>query len=420
MMNEFMPLADSSLVPLPESIRNGMIALGTCGLISLLCTVSFFLFFTYRMIYWEQISSNSAARIQVFLLIYNLFIADIIQASSFVTSFWWISQNKLIGPNLVCDIQGLLIQIGDVASGLWALAIAIHTFVNIVGQKTVSHRTFITLVASLWVFIIILAGIGPIRIRSGFFVPAGAWCWVNSKHDAERIYLHYLWIFISQLGSVGLYTFIFFYLRLRINANSPIPRALPLHQSVLYGNTGILNEPAYANPTNQNYQMNPDPRTSNCLPNSFATSRTYILKSASHMVVYTLAYLVLTLPLAVGRAASMAGFNVPPEFFAAAGTLMACSGFVDVVLYVGTRRLLVMNGLHRTIRDDAQQNMNSCYDSRSSNVSGQLRGMDFSSTGEKDRFNKLAVVDSKISASSSNLGTDNARVNEDPTRSCYA
>lgn len=170
-----LPRASSSLDPLPYSTRNGMIVLGICGLLSLLSTVSFFLILTYRMIFWRRYSEHPLARTQVFMLIYNLFIADIFQALSFIISFWWVSKDKLVGPNMACNTQGLLIQIGDVASGLWALAVAVHTFLNIVAQKTVTHRTFVTLVVLLWSFIMILATLGPLRGGKDFFVPAGAW-----------------------------------------------------------------------------------------------------------------------------------------------------------------------------------------------------------------------------------------------------
>lgn len=65
------------------------------------------------------------------------------------------------------------------------------------------------------------------------------------------------------------------------------------------------------------------------------------------MVVYTLAYIALTLPLAAGRALSMVGIEPPLGYFTVAGILIACSGFVDVALYVGTRRLLVTSSLNR-------------------------------------------------------------------------
>lgn len=346
------PTASSSLEPLPYGIRYGMVVLGTCGLLSLLSTFSLFLFFTHRMINWRRFSAHSLARTQVFVLIYNLFIADILQASSFVISFWWVSKNKLVGPNMICDTQGLLIQIGDVASGLWALAIALHTFFNIVGQKNIAHRTFVTLVLLLWSFILILAAIGPIRGSEDFFVPAGAWCWVNNHNHTERLYFHYLWIFASELGSVALYTFMFYYLRIRIKTSMP---------QKIVANSNTCSSPAVNISFVQHNNTLLSAKSTTLTPGvqnlkSFSASRTYILKSSRHMVIYTLAYLALTLPLAAGRALNMVGKEPPIGYFTAAGILIACSGFVDVTLYVGTRRLLLTSTVARESMDGKDGN----------------------------------------------------------------
>ena len=165
----------SSFDPLPDDLRRGMISLGFFGLISSISTLSLLVFITYRMIYWRKYYDESIASNQIFVLIYNLLLADLQQALSFLISFYWISQNKIVGPSPACFAQGWLIQIGDMSSGLWVLAIAVHTFIGLVGQKVVPMRTFIIAVISLWMFCLILTAIGPIMIRKDFFVPAGAW-----------------------------------------------------------------------------------------------------------------------------------------------------------------------------------------------------------------------------------------------------
>lgn len=347
-----LPRASSSLDPLPYSTRNGMIVLGICGLLSLLSTVSFFLILTYRMIFWRRYSEHPLARTQVFMLIYNLFIADIFQALSFIISFWWVSKDKLVGPNMACNTQGLLIQIGDVASGLWALAVAVHTFLNIVAQKTVTHRTFVTLVVLLWSFIMILATLGPLRGGKDFFVPAGAWCWVNKHNHSERLYLHYMWIFTSELGSVALYTYMFFHLRFRIKTGTSRKSVAQSTASSFFLQISTFRQKPSPLPA-ESITIRPNIRN----VRNFSATRTYILKSSRHMVVYTLAYIALTLPLAAGRASSMAGIEPPLGYFTAAGILIACSGFVDVVLYVGTRRLLVTSSLNRKSIDGRNENI---------------------------------------------------------------
>jgi len=149
--------------------------MGIAGLLSTISTIGLFSFLTYRMIYWRKYYAQPLATNQVFVLIYNLLLADFQQALSFLISFHWISENKLVGPSTVCFAQGWLIQIGDVSSGMWVLAIAVHTFISLVGQKAVPDKAFIAAVVSLWMFVLLLTAIGPILNEADFFVPAGAW-----------------------------------------------------------------------------------------------------------------------------------------------------------------------------------------------------------------------------------------------------
>jgi hypothetical protein len=63
------------------------------------------------------------------------------------------------------------------------------------------------------------------------------------------------------------------------------------------------------------------------------------------MVVYPFAYVALTLPLAAARVSSMAGKTPPLVFFPVAGSLMACCGIIDVIIYISTRKALVKSSV---------------------------------------------------------------------------
>lgn len=63
------------------------------------------------------------------------------------------------------------------------------------------------------------------------------------------------------------------------------------------------------------------------------------------MVYYPAAYVLLTLPIALGRMLSMTGRKLPDAFFVAGGTLLTSCGWVDALLYTLTRRILVSNQL---------------------------------------------------------------------------
>lgn len=58
-------------------------------------------------------------------------------------------------------------------------------------------------------------------------------------------------------------------------------------------------------------------------------------------LIYPIIYVVCTLPLALGRIATMAGAEVPLSYFCAAGGLITSNGWLDVLLWGSTRRSIV-------------------------------------------------------------------------------
>ena len=63
------------------------------------------------------------------------------------------------------------------------------------------------------------------------------------------------------------------------------------------------------------------------------------------MVLYPLIYTVCTAPLAAGRIYALAGHDVSLGYFCAAGTMIACNGWLDVLLYASTRADIVFSEL---------------------------------------------------------------------------
>lgn len=61
------------------------------------------------------------------------------------------------------------------------------------------------------------------------------------------------------------------------------------------------------------------------------------------MVMYPAVYVILTLPIAVGRMVAMTGTPMPDVFFCVAGSLLTSCGWIDALLYALTRRILVTN-----------------------------------------------------------------------------
>jgi hypothetical protein len=60
------------------------------------------------------------------------------------------------------------------------------------------------------------------------------------------------------------------------------------------------------------------------------------------MVIYPVAYVVLSLPLAAGRMATAQGSTPSMAYFCLSGAMMTSSGLVDVIVYTLTRRNLLI------------------------------------------------------------------------------
>ncbi|KAL4993591.1 hypothetical protein BDV10DRAFT_198194 [Aspergillus recurvatus] len=212
------------------SAKAGFIALGICGLLSLLATATLFLFLTYRFLFSSHYYKWPLWRNQYVVLIYNLLLADMQQATAFLLCLYW-------------------------------------------------------------------------AVKERIWYPSAA-----PNHEAERLWGHYIWIFLSEFGTILLYSTITIYLRRRMKQ-----AAIKI----------------------QTHNYNRSPRESQALKR--------INRVVVYMVVYPLSYVVLSLPLAAGRMSSARHVIPSRGYFAVAGSLMALSGAFDTVVYTLTRRQLLLH-----------------------------------------------------------------------------
>lgn len=80
-----------------------------------------------------------------------------------------------MAPSVSCFAQGWLIQIGDLSSGIWVLAIGIHTFYGLVSRTVIPYSTFVCMVLGVWIFCLALTLSGPATHPHDFFVNTGVW-----------------------------------------------------------------------------------------------------------------------------------------------------------------------------------------------------------------------------------------------------
>ncbi|KXH65288.1 hypothetical protein CSAL01_09707 [Colletotrichum salicis] len=184
---------------------------------------------------WWQRAINEPPN-QFLVLIFNLLLADIQQALAFLLNVEWLTRNAIEVGTGTCWTQGWFVSTGDLASSVFIMGIAIHTYMSIVSTKKIPAWAFNTAIVMMWGFVYGTGILGVIitengKSEGGLYVRAGAW----------------------------------------------------------------------------------------------------------------VIYVVCTIPLAAGRLASMTGHDVSLGYFCFAGAMIACNGWMDVVLYSSTRRSIVFS-----------------------------------------------------------------------------
>ncbi|KAA8567517.1 hypothetical protein MFRU_048g00170 [Monilinia fructicola] len=297
-MKNMLDDASSSLTPLPDTLSHGLVAVATFGLLSFFCSISLFFYLTYKILSWKRktpVGQSQACRPvnQFLFLIYNLLFADIQQALAFLLNISSLKDNGIIVGTSTCWAQGWFVSTGDLASSVFISAIACHTFLSVVKKYHLPQWAFYTIVSGCWIFIYGLAVIGVLMHPKDLYVRASAWCWIGDKYQNERLWLHYFWIFVAMFGTILIYACIFLY----------------LHQS----------------------------------RSSSGQKSTNLHGAQPLMVLYPLIYTICTIPLAAGRIAALAGKEVSLGYFCVAGSMIACNGWLDVLLYASTRADIVFS-----------------------------------------------------------------------------
>lgn len=144
--------------------KDRFLGVGLVACASVIATTSLLSFLTYRMIFWRRYYKRPLAENQYVVLIYNLVLADLQQSLGFLICLVWTSQGKSQYHTAACYLQGWFIQVADPGSGLFILAIAIHTIAVILRGRQLPYRVFCGCIVGLWTFILVLG-----------FIPIGLW-----------------------------------------------------------------------------------------------------------------------------------------------------------------------------------------------------------------------------------------------------
>ncbi|KAM5355698.1 hypothetical protein ACJ41O_002344 [Fusarium nematophilum] len=337
-----------SISPLPPSLRNGLVAISVFALLSFLLASTLFLYLTFKLLAWHfhkksransiarnipepqpandftftdtafgpqgqssrAVHHDSAQRLdaarnnppnQFLILVFNLIIADMHQGAAFLLSVTWLQRGGIFIDAPTCFVQGLFDSNGDLSSSLFITAIAVHTYLSVIKGYRPPQKLLYAVIVCIWVFVYSLAIIPLLATRNGrnvggYFVRAGPWCWINDAYENLRLLTHYLFIFLSLVTTSALYIAIYLSLRRQAGENGVKP-----------------------SPDNPRIKLNHNPA----------------------FLVYPVIYVMCTLPLALGRIATMAGAHVPMGYYCFAGTLIASNGSFDCLLFGTTRHAIV-------------------------------------------------------------------------------
>lgn len=263
------------------------------------------------------------------IMFMNLVLADFIQALGFGMNYFWVANLNCqsVGCQTTCTIQGVLIQLGDVASAFSNLMIAIQTFAILTFSWHLPKWITWASLALIWipVFVLGLAAPSVMGNWSGpnpFYTWSGDWCWISKQFSPLRLFLHYLWIFVSAFASIALYGHLF--LRLQIHfRRSKVHQGLGL--LVGQGKTGT---------------MTTDLVDGAVIPLQGDHMRKKLERKARAMLMYPIAFIFMILPLSAYRLASLAGHDWGITAATICGSMYCLSGFIDVVLFGTTRSIL--------------------------------------------------------------------------------
>ncbi|KAK1573112.1 uncharacterized protein LY79DRAFT_594104 [Colletotrichum navitas] len=127
------------------------------------------------------------------ILVYNLLLADMMEAVAYALSIYWVASDGIIAPSPVCWAQGWLGSTSNLAASLFLSAISVNTFLTVgLGYKLQPWTVYATVIA-LWVFDFGINGAGvitsvlhPATPNESFFMRANVCGDFSSRQSDSR------------------------------------------------------------------------------------------------------------------------------------------------------------------------------------------------------------------------------------------
>ncbi|OSD03068.1 hypothetical protein PYCCODRAFT_1434945 [Trametes coccinea BRFM310] len=260
-------------------------------------------------------SPNLFVRSHVAAYFVSMLLCEVVQTIGSIMNIRWFNQ-MAVTYEPYCTVQGVLKHVSDVGTAYWSLIIAMNTFWILFLRWKLRRFVLIGALAAGWTAIGAIVSAGPAAIqkaeRGPFYAISGYWCWIQDEYPSERITLDYMIMFISALLSFIMYTLVFF--RLRGNV-------------LLHG-----------------WRLSFRFRRGPTEPAAKSVD-THAMNVAKGMLLYPVAYTILLLPIAISRFSEWMGHEVPFTVTIVCDAVFLLSGFVNVILFLTTRRVLPANSV---------------------------------------------------------------------------
>jgi len=255
----------------------------------------------------------------VFML--SLFVADLLQALGGVVNVKWIHELRVYRGGF-CSAQGTIQQLGEPAVALVTLVIAVHTFSSVWwGRGLKSLFVAWVIIGLVWLFVILflVIEIGTnANDLSSYYTPTPYWCWIHDGNKL-RIGAEYLWFWVTLVISLAFYVPLFFWSRGNITVDQDKWFSFKVHRS------------------------------------KDSAEHSERRRHSLTLIAYPIIYSASIIPQTVVRFIEWAHpnhFPGGPVFFSE--TVYRLSGLLNVLLFVMTRRTLLLFGNNSSMPNHGQ------------------------------------------------------------------
>ncbi|KAK1982357.1 integral membrane protein [Colletotrichum cereale] len=141
----------------------------------------------------EEESEEVEVRSPFPILVYNLLLADMMEAVAYGLSIYWVIEDGIFAPSSVCWAQGWLGSTSNLAASLFLTAISVNTFLTVgLGYKPPLWTVY-TAITGIWLFDFGINGAGvinsvlhPAAPNESFFMRANVWFHSNQEPERRR------------------------------------------------------------------------------------------------------------------------------------------------------------------------------------------------------------------------------------------